>query len=118
MEEYHLLDNFAFSNFDYLLPIHKSQMNEKIFSLVPDTDITKFFYIKADSSETWFSHTKTFSISVAMTSIFGYIIVLGNRHSSHLLIDQKTGMSTTSTLEIVLKKHQIENICSKLFLFV
>ena len=91
MEEYQLLEEFSYPNFDYMLPIQKQQVVQKVCHYVPDTDIAEFFRLKARSAETWLKQTRTFSISTAMTSIVGYIIGLGDRHPSNLLIDKITG---------------------------
>ncbi|OHT00556.1 PIKK family atypical protein kinase [Tritrichomonas foetus] len=91
LEEYALLDEFSTNSFDLMEPIQKSQIIEKIFDIVPDTDIADFFWLKASSAEAWLKQINTFSISTAMTSIVGYIIGLGDRHPSNLLIDKFTG---------------------------
>lgn len=91
LEEYALLEQLSTNSFDLMEPIQKAQIIEKIFSLVPDTDIADFFWLKAPSSETWLKQVNTFSISTAMTSIVGYIVGLGDRHPSNLLIDKASG---------------------------
>ena len=91
MEEYKLIEDFSYPNFDYMPPIQKQQVIQKVCRIVPDTDIAEFFKLKASSPETWLKQTRTFTISTAMTSIVGYIIGLGDRHPSNLLIDKLTG---------------------------
>ncbi|OHT08492.1 PIKK family atypical protein kinase [Tritrichomonas foetus] len=91
LEEYSLLEQLSTKSFDLMLPVHKTQIIEKIFQMVPDTDIADFFWLKAPNAETWLKQTNTFSISTAMTSIVGYVIGLGDRHPSNLLIDRFTG---------------------------
>ena len=91
IQEYELANNLSATSFDYLQGIHKMQVIEKIFSEVPDTDISNSFWLKAQSAESWFKKINTFSISTAITSIVGYIIGLGDRHPSNLLIDRYSG---------------------------
>ena len=91
LEEYVLLEKLSTKSFDLMKPIQKMQVIEKVFSMVPDTDIADFFWLKAPNAETWYKQTNNFSISTAMTSIVGYIIGLGDRHPSNLLIDRFTG---------------------------
>ena len=91
LEEYALLDELSTHSFDLMSSIQKTQIIERIFSEVPDTDIADFFWLKAPSAEAWLKQINTFSISTAMTSIVGYIIGLGDRHPSNLLLDKFTG---------------------------
>ena len=91
MEEYTLIDNFSDVPFDLLLQIQKLQLIKKIFKNTPDSDLASFFWLKASNAEMWMKQTSTFAISTGMTSIVGYIIGLGDRHPSNLLIDRFTG---------------------------
>jgi phosphatidylinositol kinase/protein kinase (PI-3 family) len=87
MEEYAMTADFGALNFDFLQPIPKVQIIESIFQLVPDNDIADFFWLRAETAESWLKQTNTFAISTGMTSIVGYIIGLGDRHPSNMLID-------------------------------
>ncbi|XP_024884976.1 serine-protein kinase ATM [Temnothorax curvispinosus] len=49
-----------------------------------------FFVEKYRSPETWVERTLTYTRSVATTSIAGYILGLGDRHLSNILIDERT----------------------------
>ena len=91
MIEYELANKICVVSFDQMKPIQKMQVIESIFHEVPDTDIANAFWLKAPSAEDWLKRTNTFAISVGITSIVGYIIGLGDRHPSNLLIDRNTG---------------------------
>lgn len=91
LQEYVMLDKLSTKSFDLLLPIQKVQVIEKVFQEVPDNDLADFFWLKAESAEMWLKQTNTFSITTGMTSIVCYIIGLGDRHPSNLLIDKITG---------------------------
>jgi phosphatidylinositol kinase/protein kinase (PI-3 family) len=90
-EEYSLAEKMSHSEFDYLQPIQKMQIIESIFQRLPANDITDFFWLKAQTAESWLKQTNTFAISTAMTSIVGYVIGLGDRHPSNLLVDRFSG---------------------------
>ena len=90
MEEFTLIEKM-FPTYDYYTTIQKTEMLQEICSLTPETDIANFFKLKAETPEVWLKQTKTFATSTAMTSIVGYIIGLGDRHPSNLLIDRLTG---------------------------
>lgn len=49
-----------------------------------------FFEEKYLSPETWVERTLTYTRSIATTSIAGYILGLGDRHLSNILIDEQT----------------------------
>ena len=89
--EYDLANAISESNYDHLKSIQKMQILEWIFNDIPDTDIGNSFWLKAANAEAWLKRTSTFAISTAINSIVGYIIGLGDRHPSNLLIDNKTG---------------------------
>jgi phosphatidylinositol kinase/protein kinase (PI-3 family) len=92
MEEYALVDRLGVSGaFDSLQPIQKMQVIESIFTKLPDTDIADFFWMKAQTAESWLKQTNTFAISTGMMSIVGYVIGLGDRHPSNLLVDRLSG---------------------------
>jgi phosphatidylinositol kinase/protein kinase (PI-3 family) len=91
MEEYVMTADYGTLNFDFLQPIQKMQIIESIFQIVPDSDIADFFWLRAETAESWLKQTNTFAISTGMTSIVGYIIGLGDRHPSNMLIDQLSG---------------------------
>ena len=67
------------------------QIIDKIFQEVPDTDLANFFWLKGTSAENWNLQIKTFAISNALNSIIGYVLGLGDRHPSNLLIDRISG---------------------------
>ena len=91
MVEYTMLEQYGIGNFDFLQPIQKMQVVEQIYSEVPDTDIADFLWLKAVTSEVWWKQTNEFTTSTAMMSIVGYVIGLGDRHPSNLLINRFTG---------------------------
>ena len=89
--EYKLINDFGYSRFDSMLPIQKMQVMMRMFREIPDTDLANFFWLKATSAEVWLKQATTFAISTAITSIVGYVIGLGDRHPSNLLIDRISG---------------------------
>jgi len=91
VEEYDYLLSLSHPRYDDCMSIQKLQIILKIFEIIPDTDIANFFWIKARDAENWLQQIQTFSISSAITSVIGYIIGLGDRHPSNILIDRFTG---------------------------
>jgi phosphatidylinositol kinase/protein kinase (PI-3 family) len=91
LREYTLVEQMCSETFDFLQPIQKLHILERVFSEVPDSDIADYFWLKAGNAEKWWKQTTQFSRSNAQLSIVGYMIGLGDRHPSNLLIDKTSG---------------------------
>ncbi|OHT07404.1 PIKK family atypical protein kinase [Tritrichomonas foetus] len=91
MGEFELIEKLSTPRIDDLLPVQRMQVILKICKMVPDTEISNFMWLKAENAEIWMKQTNTFAISNAVMSIVGYIIGLGDRHPSNLLMDRFTG---------------------------
>ena len=91
LDEFSIADYYCEASYDYLLPAQKHFILKKIFDETPDTDIADFFWLKAPTAEAWLKMTNNFAITCGMTSIVGYVIGLGDRHPSNLLIDRFSG---------------------------
>lgn len=55
------------------------------------TTLKNVFWMNSKSSENWIKRRTTNITSLAVMSMVGYIIGLGDRHPSNLLIDRDTG---------------------------
>ena len=51
----------------------------------------KVFWFKSQSSETWVERRSNFTTSLATMSIVGYILGLGDRHPSNILVQRDSG---------------------------
>ena len=67
----------------------------EVFKYVMDNtaglDIYKILWIKSKNSEDWLDRRTNYSRSLAVMSIVGYILGLGDRHPSNLMLDRKSG---------------------------
>lgn len=54
-------------------------------------DLAKILLLKAPSSEVWFDRRTNFTRSLAVMSMVGYVLGLGDRHPSNLLLDRMSG---------------------------
>lgn len=57
----------------------------------PKNIISKDLWSKSTNSLDWWSKTKSFNRSVAVMSMIGYIIGLGDRHLDNILLDSRSG---------------------------
>lgn len=54
-------------------------------------DLYKVLWLKSDTSETWLHRRANYTRSLAVMSMVGYILGLGDRHPSNLMLDRSTG---------------------------
>ncbi|KAL8658559.1 MAG: hypothetical protein Q9202_007526 [Teloschistes flavicans] len=67
----------------------------EVFSYAMDNttgkDLYRVLWLKSKSSESWLQRRTTYTRSLAVMSIVGYILGLGDRHPSNLMLDRITG---------------------------
>jgi len=81
--------------------IHSNQRHDSFFSifqvfehsleLTQGDDLAKLLLLKSPSSEVWFDRRTNFTRSLAVMSMVGYVLGLGDRHPSNLLLDRMSG---------------------------
>lgn len=54
-------------------------------------DLAKLLWLKSPSSEVWFERRTNYTRSLAVMSMVGYILGLGDRHPSNIMLDRVTG---------------------------
>jgi len=54
-------------------------------------DLANVFWLKSKNSEIWLDRRTTYTRSLAVMSMVGYILGLGDRHPSNLMVDRKSG---------------------------
>lgn len=54
-------------------------------------DLKKISWLQSENAESWLDRRTVFTRSLAVMSMVGYILGLGDRHCSNIMIDRKTG---------------------------
>lgn len=54
-------------------------------------DLARLLWLKSPSSEVWFERRTNYTRSLAVMSMVGYILGLGDRHPSNLMLDRLSG---------------------------
>ena len=54
-------------------------------------DLHKVLWLKSRSSEVWLERRTSYTRSTAVMSMVGYILGLGDRHPSNLMLDRYSG---------------------------
>lgn len=88
--EHRLMLQFA-PDYDNLLPLQKIEVFEHAMKKSDGLDLKNIMWQRAKNAESWLDCRITFTRSLAVMSMAGYILGLGDRHPSNLMIDRVTG---------------------------
>ena len=78
-------------DFDNLTLMQKVEVFSYAMDNTTGKDLYRVLWLKSKSSEAWLERRTTYTRSLATMSMVGYILGLGDRHPSNLLIDKNTG---------------------------
>ena len=74
------------------LPIlQKTEVFESALNDTTGRDVAKMLWLRSPSSEVWLARRTTYSRSLALMSMVGYVLGLGDRHPSNLMLDRLSG---------------------------
>ncbi|KAJ3128378.1 phosphatidylinositol kinase- protein kinase tor1 [Nowakowskiella sp. JEL0407] len=88
--EYRLMQKMT-TQYDALCTIQKVEVFEYALDNTSGQDLMKILWLKSSSSETWLARRTTYTRSLAVMSMVGYILGLGDRHPSNLMIQRHSG---------------------------
>jgi len=71
--------------------MNKVEVFEQALENTTGDDLAKLLLLKSPSSEVWFDRRTNFTRSLAVMSMVGYVLGLGDRHPSNLLLDRSSG---------------------------
>jgi FKBP12-rapamycin complex-associated protein len=78
-------------DYESLPLMHKVEVFEYALDNTTGQDLYRVLWLKSKNSESWLERRTTYTRSLATNSMVGYILGLGDRHPSNLLLDQITG---------------------------
>lgn len=81
----------AEDNYDYLPLLNKVEVFQYALDNTTGQDLYRILWLKSRNSEAWLERRVTYTRSLGVNSMVGYILGLGDRHPSNLLLDQITG---------------------------
>ncbi|XP_045522064.1 serine/threonine-protein kinase mTOR-like [Pieris brassicae] len=79
------------SDYQKLMLKHKVEIFEYTLSQTPGNDLARLLWLKSPSAETWFERRTNYTRSLAVMSMVGYILGLGDRHPSNIMLHRVTG---------------------------
>lgn len=78
-------------DFERLTVMQKTEVLEHGLAQTVGDDLAKVLWIKSPNSEIWFDRRTNYIRSLATMSVVGYILGLGDRHPSNIMLDRETG---------------------------
>lgn len=78
-------------DYDNLTLLQKIEVFTYALDNTRGQDLYKVLWLKSRSSESWLDRRTTYTRSLAVMSMVGYILGLGDRHPSNLMLDRITG---------------------------
>ncbi|CAO1620602.1 unnamed protein product [Sympodiomycopsis kandeliae] len=78
-------------DYEHLTLLQKVEVFEYALDNTPGQDLYRVLWLKSNSSESWLERRTTYTRSLATSSMAGYILGLGDRHPSNLLLDRVSG---------------------------
>ena len=76
---------------DKLTRMQRMEALETVSSITEQTDLANAIWIKSPSSVEWIHRTMRFAKTTGVMSIIGYILGLGDRHPSNIMIHKSSG---------------------------
>ncbi|OXA52223.1 Serine/threonine-protein kinase mTOR [Folsomia candida] len=78
-------------DYDHLTLTQKVEVFEHALEHTQGDDLAKLLWLKSPSSEVWFDRRTNYTRSLAVMSMVGYVLGLGDRHPSNLMLDRESG---------------------------
>lgn len=78
-------------DYDSLTLLQKVEVFKYVLDNTQGFDLYNILWLKSKSSETWLERRTTYTRSLAVMSMTGYILGLGDRHPSNLMLNRNTG---------------------------
>ncbi|KAL9647121.1 hypothetical protein ABK040_004838 [Willaertia magna] len=89
--EHRLMLQMAANEYDNLTLMQKIEVFEYALENTQGQDLHKVLWLKSKNSEVWLERRTNYTRSLAVMSIVGYILGLGDRHPSNLMLEKSTG---------------------------
>ena len=78
-------------DFEKIPAIQKVEIFEYALERTTGMDLAKILWNKSRNSEVWLDRRSNYTRSLAVMSMVGYILGLGDRHPSNIMVDRLTG---------------------------
>ena len=89
--EFEVISEQTASQFSYLTYPQRLEMFDEIVKECPADEVRNFLWYRAPNAAAWLETQNNFCTTTAIMSMIGYIIGLGDRHPSNIMIQRDTG---------------------------
>ncbi|KAL6517525.1 hypothetical protein OROMI_033226 [Orobanche minor] len=89
-QEHKLMLSFA-PDYDHLPLISKVEVFEYALQNTEGNDLSRVLWLKSRTSEVWLDRRTNYTRSLAVMSMVGYLLGLGDRHPSNLMLHRYSG---------------------------
>lgn len=86
-----LLSQASSNDYQALTPIQKLYVFESVHAQTTGQDLAKVLWLRSKNSEIWLDRRTNYVRSLAVMSMVGYILGLGDRHPRNLMLDRYSG---------------------------
>lgn len=88
--ELKLIDSMC-KHFETCPMINKVEIFETVLDKTVGEDLQKVLWMRSVNSESWLERRTNYTRSLAVMSMVGYILGLGDRHPSNIMLDRFSG---------------------------
>ncbi|KDQ52943.1 hypothetical protein JAAARDRAFT_61533 [Jaapia argillacea MUCL 33604] len=78
-------------DYENLILLQKVEVFEYALENTTGQDLYRVLWLKSANSEHWLERRATYTRSLAVNSVVGHVLGLGDRHPSNILLERKTG---------------------------
>lgn len=85
--DYKLMEKMC-DNFEFCPLINKVEIFRNALEKTAGEDLQKVLWVKSQNSEVWLERRNNYTRSLAVMSMVGYILGLGDRHPSNIMLER------------------------------
>jgi FKBP12-rapamycin complex-associated protein len=79
------------TNFNLLNAVQKLEVYNIVCDETKGDEVRETLWLRSPTPSAWVEHSHSFTVSTALMSMSGYVIGLGDRHPSNIMIQRHTG---------------------------
>lgn len=89
--ESEVITSFTNTNFIQMNSLQRLEVFEEVLTKTKGQELFEAMWLKSPSAAVWMTRTQKFTLSSSLMSMVGYIIGLGDRHPSNIMVQRETG---------------------------